>query len=279
MPNIHLTHQMMITVRVDVERHVRDEAARQLAAQGLTIGDTMRIVLEQAAAGCGPNFGALVPNPTTVAAIEAARRDRRARQPSRGTRRTQSGRLSPGPAGQPARAVGQAHDAIPARLQTREAGRARQPPGQDAARGPRTLGRRRAASRPLRRPSDEGPVCGLPRLPFAARPRARVQQARVRWAGACPHRFPRADRAVTHGEAGRIPCRRPQRPHDAGIRINVDHGARDGPARRVSERAVGAGAHRRRAHGTRGDVLRCPGGRGIPARIGVSCQEQMVCPV
>ena len=64
----------MITVRVDVERHVRDEAARQLAAQGLTIGDTMRIVLEQAAAGCGPNFGALVPNPTTVAAIEAARR-------------------------------------------------------------------------------------------------------------------------------------------------------------------------------------------------------------
>ena len=65
---------MKVTVRVDVERNVRDEAARQLAAQGLTIDDTVRIVLEQAAAGCGPGFGALVPNPTTVAAIEAARR-------------------------------------------------------------------------------------------------------------------------------------------------------------------------------------------------------------
>ena len=35
---------------------------------------TVRIVHEQVAAGCGPDFGALVPNPTTVAAIEAARR-------------------------------------------------------------------------------------------------------------------------------------------------------------------------------------------------------------
>ena len=61
-------------MRVDVERHVRDEAARQLAAQGLTIDDMVRIVLEQTAAGCGPDFGALVPNPTTVAAIEATRR-------------------------------------------------------------------------------------------------------------------------------------------------------------------------------------------------------------
>ena len=65
---------MKVTVRVDVERHVRGEAARQLEAQGLTIGNTVRIVLEQAAAECGPDFGALVPNPTTVEAIEAARR-------------------------------------------------------------------------------------------------------------------------------------------------------------------------------------------------------------
>ena len=65
---------MKVTVRVDVERHVRDEAARQLAAQGLTIGDTVRIVLEQAAAGCGPDLRSLVPNQTTVEAIEAARR-------------------------------------------------------------------------------------------------------------------------------------------------------------------------------------------------------------
>ena len=65
---------MKVTVRVDVERDVRDEAARQLAEQGLTIDETMRIVLEHAAAGCGPDFGVLEPNTTTVSAIEAARR-------------------------------------------------------------------------------------------------------------------------------------------------------------------------------------------------------------
>ncbi len=65
---------MKVTVRVDVEQDVRDEAARQLAEQGLTIVQTVRIVLEQAAAGCGPDFGALVPNATTVEAIKAARR-------------------------------------------------------------------------------------------------------------------------------------------------------------------------------------------------------------
>ena len=65
---------MKVTVRVDVDQAVRDEAARNLAEQGLTIAQTMRIVLEQAAAGCAPDFGALVPNATTVEAIEAARR-------------------------------------------------------------------------------------------------------------------------------------------------------------------------------------------------------------
>jgi len=65
---------MKVTVRVDVERDARDEAARQLAERGLTTVETVRIVLEQAAAGCGPDFGALVPNATTVKAIEAARR-------------------------------------------------------------------------------------------------------------------------------------------------------------------------------------------------------------
>lgn len=65
---------MKVTVRIDVEEDVRNEAARRLAGQGLTIGETMRIVLEQAAAGCGPDFGPLVPNAATVEAIEAARR-------------------------------------------------------------------------------------------------------------------------------------------------------------------------------------------------------------
>ena len=59
---------MVVMVRVDVERHVRDEAARRIAEKGLMIGDAVRIVLEHAAGRCGPEFGALVPNPITVAA-------------------------------------------------------------------------------------------------------------------------------------------------------------------------------------------------------------------
>lgn len=54
---------MTLTVRVCVERRVHDKAVRQPAAYGLAIGDTLRIVLEHAA---------LVSNPTTVAATEAA---------------------------------------------------------------------------------------------------------------------------------------------------------------------------------------------------------------
>ena len=55
---------------------VRSLAERQLAESSLTICGTVRVVPEQAAAGCGPGLGALVSNPTTVAAIEAARRDK-----------------------------------------------------------------------------------------------------------------------------------------------------------------------------------------------------------
>lgn len=66
--------EMKVTVQVDVDEEVRDRAARQLAESGLTIGQTMRIVLEQAAAGCAPDFVALAPNRTTINSIEAARR-------------------------------------------------------------------------------------------------------------------------------------------------------------------------------------------------------------
>ena len=65
---------MKVTVQVEIDKDVRDEAARQLAASGLTIDQTMRIVLEQAAAGCGPDFAPLMPNRTTLEAIEGARR-------------------------------------------------------------------------------------------------------------------------------------------------------------------------------------------------------------
>ena len=65
---------MKVTVQVEIDKDVRDEAAKRLAESGLTIDRTMRIVLEQAAAGRAPDFAALVPNSTTVEAIEAARR-------------------------------------------------------------------------------------------------------------------------------------------------------------------------------------------------------------
>ena len=131
----HVGVMMKVTVRVDVERRVRDEAARQLAAQGLTIDHPVRIVLAQAAAGCAPDLGALVPNPITVAAIEAARRGEVVElgTPDRGDPRAQSGRLRAGAAGKAARAVGQAHGVVPERFQARKAGRAREPPGQDSA--------------------------------------------------------------------------------------------------------------------------------------------------
>jgi len=90
---------MKVMVRVNVERRVRNEPAKRPAERDLTSGDTVRIVLEQAIADRGPDFGALVPSPITVAAVEAARRDWHL---GRGDHRTH-----------------------PARLQTRRAGIAR----------------------------------------------------------------------------------------------------------------------------------------------------------
>ena len=45
-----------------------------MPCSGLTIGDTAPIGLERASAGIGPDIGALMPNPNTVAVFEAARR-------------------------------------------------------------------------------------------------------------------------------------------------------------------------------------------------------------
>ena len=66
------------------------------------IGDVVRIVLEQAAAECGPDFGALVPNPTTVAAIEAALSGEIVElgTPGLDDRRAQPGRQGAGACGQ-----------------------------------------------------------------------------------------------------------------------------------------------------------------------------------
>ncbi len=65
---------MTVTLQIEMDESVRDKAARNLAENGLTIDDAMRIVLIQAAAGSAFEFGPLAPNQTTIDAIEAARR-------------------------------------------------------------------------------------------------------------------------------------------------------------------------------------------------------------
>ena len=65
---------MTVTLQIEMDEHLRDEAARNLAENGLTINEAMHIVLVQAATGRAFEFGPLAPNQTTIDAIEAARR-------------------------------------------------------------------------------------------------------------------------------------------------------------------------------------------------------------
>ena len=65
---------MTVTVQIEMDEQLRDKAARNLADNGLTIDDAMRIVLVQAAAGRAFDIGPLAPNKATRDAIDAARR-------------------------------------------------------------------------------------------------------------------------------------------------------------------------------------------------------------
>ena len=65
---------MTVTVQIEMDKQLRDKAARNLADNGLTIDEAMRIVLVQAATGRAFDCGPLAPNRTTMDAIEAARR-------------------------------------------------------------------------------------------------------------------------------------------------------------------------------------------------------------
>ncbi len=65
---------MTVTLQIEMDERLRDRAARNLAENGLTINEAMHIVLVQAATGRAFEFGPLVPNRTTIDAIEAARR-------------------------------------------------------------------------------------------------------------------------------------------------------------------------------------------------------------
>lgn len=64
---------MTVTLKIEMDEQVREKAARNLAASGLTINEAMHIVLVQAAAGRAFEFGPLAPNKTTVNAIQEAR--------------------------------------------------------------------------------------------------------------------------------------------------------------------------------------------------------------
>ena len=65
---------MTVTVQIEMDKQLRDKAARNLASNGLTIDEAMRIVLVHAATGRAFDFGPLAPNQTTIDAIDAARR-------------------------------------------------------------------------------------------------------------------------------------------------------------------------------------------------------------
>lgn len=65
---------MTVTVQIEMDEQLRDQAAKNLASNGLTIEEAMHIVLVQAAAGRTFDVGPLAPYRTTIDAIDAAHR-------------------------------------------------------------------------------------------------------------------------------------------------------------------------------------------------------------
>ena len=61
-------------VRARIDGQSKEEAAAVLAAMGLTISDAFRMMVMRIAAEKALPFDPLVPNPETIAAMEAARR-------------------------------------------------------------------------------------------------------------------------------------------------------------------------------------------------------------
>lgn len=61
-------------VRARIDEAVKRDAAVVLAAMGLTVSDAFRMMMMRIAAEKALPFEPLVPNPETVAAIQAARR-------------------------------------------------------------------------------------------------------------------------------------------------------------------------------------------------------------
>ena len=65
---------MRTVVRARIDQATKDEAAVILDAIGLTVSDAFRMMMRRIVAERRLPFDPLVPNATTIAAIEAARR-------------------------------------------------------------------------------------------------------------------------------------------------------------------------------------------------------------
>ena len=65
---------MRTVVRARIDQATKDEAAAILGAIGLTVSDAFRMMMRRIVADRRLPFDPLVPNATTIAAIEAARR-------------------------------------------------------------------------------------------------------------------------------------------------------------------------------------------------------------
>ena len=61
-------------VRARIDGRVKDEAARVLAAMGLTVSDAIRLMLMRVAAEKAMPFAVKVPNAETIAAMEELER-------------------------------------------------------------------------------------------------------------------------------------------------------------------------------------------------------------
>lgn len=67
----------MVHVRVD--GHIKEQATEALAAMGLSVSDAVRVLLTRVAAEKALPFALKVPNATTIAAMQEARKISKAR--------------------------------------------------------------------------------------------------------------------------------------------------------------------------------------------------------
>jgi DNA-damage-inducible protein J len=61
-------------VHVRVEKLIKAQAAKTLAAMGLSVSDAVRVLLTRVAAEKAPPFEVKLPNPATAAAMQEARK-------------------------------------------------------------------------------------------------------------------------------------------------------------------------------------------------------------